>query len=330
MCTFFAVSRSGYYAFVHSLDRPEKDAALAEVIAQQRERSFCTYGYRRMWLWLKSQNIFHNPKTVLRVMKKYGLLSEIRRRRKWQQMGQQVHRYENLLNREFHADRPNSKWVTDISYIHTKQGVLYLSMIRDLYDNSIVAYKTGTEQTVSLVLDTIQLAMRKEKKRAAAELHLHSDQGFQYTSRAYFNLTQAYVCPSRLPNRTRPNAAGTGGRPTGAAGRPAAGRARSRPGRAGAQDGAGAPGAPRRSAHVDQRKSYRLRRESDAALIPLIARPVRLQLRAVLPCPGHPPDLSERGLFLHRDRGGTGKQGAHAEKGACTVNEAAVCPDQPG
>ncbi|MFR5589521.1 MAG: IS3 family transposase [Lawsonibacter sp.] len=193
----FAVSRSGYYAFVHRLDRPEKDPALAKVIAQQRERSFRTYGYRRMWLWLKSQNIFCNPKTVLRIMKKYDLLSEIRRRRKWQQMGQQVHRYENLLNRGFHADGPNRKWVTDISYIHTKQGVLYLSMIRDLYDNSIVAYKTGTEQTVGLVLDTIRLAMKREKKKVAAELHLHSDQGFQYTSRAYFNLTQAYgITPS--------------------------------------------------------------------------------------------------------------------------------------
>ncbi len=97
-------------------------------------------------------------------MKKYGLLSEIRRRRKWQQIGQQVHKYKNLLNREFHADRLNSKWVTDISYIHTKQGVLYLSMIRDLYDNSIVAYKTGTQQTVNLVLDTICLAMKREKR----------------------------------------------------------------------------------------------------------------------------------------------------------------------
>ena len=69
-----------------------------------------------------------------------------------------------LLNRQFHADRPNSKWVTDISYIHTKQGVLYLSMIRDLYDNSIVAYKTGTQQTVNLVLDTIRLAMTQGEK----------------------------------------------------------------------------------------------------------------------------------------------------------------------
>ena len=197
MCKFFGVSRSGYYAFVHRLGKSEKDAALAEIIAQQQERNSRTYGYRRMWLWLKKQNIFCNPKTVLRIMKKYNLLSEIRRRRKWRQMGQQVHKYENLLNRDFHADKPNSKWVTDISYIHTKQGVLYLSMIRDLYDNSIVAYKTGTQQTVNLVLDTIHLAMKQEKKRVAAELHLHSDQGFQYTSLAYFQLTKQYgITPS--------------------------------------------------------------------------------------------------------------------------------------
>lgn len=68
------------------------------------------------------------------------------------------------------AVRPNEKWVTDISYIHTKEGILYLSMIRDLYDNSIVAYKTASRQTVNLVLDTIRLAMKKEK--VAAELQL--------------------------------------------------------------------------------------------------------------------------------------------------------------
>ena len=130
-------------------------------------------------------------------MKKYDLLSEIRRRKRWINMGQQIHRYENLLNRQFQADKPNNKWVTDISYIHTKEGVLYLSMIRDLYDNSIVAYKTGTSQNVNLVLDTIRLAIRRVKREVAAELQLHSDQGFQYTSQAYFKLTQKYgITPS--------------------------------------------------------------------------------------------------------------------------------------
>ena len=99
-------------------------------------------------------------------MKKYGILSEIRRKRKWQNLGQQIHRYKNLLNRQFSADKPNSKWVTDISYIQTKEGVLYLSMIRDLYDNSIVAYKTATQQTINLVLDTIRLAIAGEHNGA--------------------------------------------------------------------------------------------------------------------------------------------------------------------
>ena len=197
MCKFFGVSRSGYYAFIHRLDRPDRDADLAEAIRRKQQECRSTYGYRRMQLALAANGIYRNPKTVLRVMKKYDLLSEIRRRRKWINMGQQVHRYENLLNRQFQSDRPNHKWVTDISYIHTKQGILFLSMIRDLYDNSIVAYKTGTEQTINLVLDTIRLAMRKEKKKVAAELQLHSDQGFQYTSQAYFKLTQKYgITPS--------------------------------------------------------------------------------------------------------------------------------------
>ena len=197
MCKFFCVSRSGYYDFVKRVGAYENDAELVQKIAECQNEADNTYGYRRVWKWLKDRNIKRNPKTVLRIMKKYGLLSEIRRHRKWVNLGQQIHRYENLLNRQFRADRPNAKWVTDISYIHTKEGVLYLSMIRDLYDNSIVAYKTATKQTVNLVLDTIRLAMKKEKKRVAAELQLHSDQGFQYTSTAYFKLTQSYgITPS--------------------------------------------------------------------------------------------------------------------------------------
>ena len=195
MCKFFEVSRSGYYDFVKRMDRPEQDAELANEIRICQRSTDNTYGYRRVWLWLERRKMHRNPKTVLRVMKKYGLLSEIRRRRKWVNLGQQIHKYDNLLNRQFRANSPNRKWVTDISYIHTKEGILYLSMIRDLYDNSIVAYKTASRQTVSLVLDTIRLAMKKEK--VAAELQLHSDQGFQYTSQAYFKLTQSYgITPS--------------------------------------------------------------------------------------------------------------------------------------
>lgn len=196
MCQFFGVSRSGYYDFCKRINTPEPDAELAKLLKGQQERCRQTYGYRRMWLWLEKQGIHHNPKTVLRVMKKYDLLAEIRRAKKWVQMEVQTHKYENLLNRDFRADAPNKKWVTDISYIHTGEGILYLSMIRDLYDNSIVAYKTATHQTVNLVLDTIRLARQKEKV-VAGNLQLHSDQGSQYTSQEYYNLTKEYgITPS--------------------------------------------------------------------------------------------------------------------------------------
>ena len=92
MCAVFGVSRSGYYDHVKRMDRPEKDAPLAALLRKQQEHCFQTYGYRRMHLWLERQGIHHNPKTILRIMKKYGLLSEIRRKRKWKALGQQVHK----------------------------------------------------------------------------------------------------------------------------------------------------------------------------------------------------------------------------------------------
>ena len=110
--------------------------------------------------------------------------------------------YPNLLNRNFSADRPNQKWATDISYIRTGQGFLFLSIIRDLYDNSIVAYKTAPEQSTKLVLDTVRAAKGKEK--VTAELQLHSDQGFQYTSQAYFKLTQRYGITPSMSRRGNP------------------------------------------------------------------------------------------------------------------------------
>ena len=198
MCAFFEVSRSGYYDFVKRFEKPEKNAQIVALIREHQAYCDRTYGYLRIWRWLKNEKkIERNPKTILKIMRENELLSEIRRPRPWRRMGEQLHKYENLLNRNFSAIHPNSKWVTDISYIQTTQGVLYLSIIRDLYDNSIVAYKTSAHQTVSLVLDTIHLAMRTEKRAVAGELQLHSDQGFQYTSQAYFNLTQEYgITPS--------------------------------------------------------------------------------------------------------------------------------------
>lgn len=203
MCRFFGVSRSGYYRYVKNLDRPRKNADIADMIRQCHQACRRTYGYRRVQIWLEQERgIRLNEKTVLRIMRDYDLLSQIRRRRPYNKAVECLRRYPNLLNREFRAERPNQKWVTDISYIQTGEGVLYLSIIRDLYDNSIVAHKTSVRQTAKLVTDTLRLAKRKEK--VTAELQLHSDQGFQYASAAYFGMTQAYGITPSMSRRGNP------------------------------------------------------------------------------------------------------------------------------
>jgi len=172
MCEFFKVSRSGYYDFVKKMERPDKDESLAKQIAECQKQTKGTYGYRRAKIWLlRETGLVINHKAVLRIMNKYGLLSKIRKPRPLYMRQQALRRYENLIDRNFKADKPNSKWVTDISYIHTKEGVLYLSAIKDLYDNFIVAYDTGTIQDYTLVDRTI----KKAKREVADGLVLHSD-----------------------------------------------------------------------------------------------------------------------------------------------------------
>lgn len=201
MCRFFEVSRSGYYSYLHRKDIPDRDLPLANLIKECQEQNHRTYGYRRIQIWLERQGIYRNPKTVLRVMQKYNLLSVVRRK-KFHYCSQYLHRYPNILNRDFTAERPNQKWVTDISYIKTGQGFLYLSIIRDLYDNSIVSYKTSKEQSIKLVLDTIKAAKSKEK--VTGELQLHSDQGFQYTCHEYYKLTKEYGISPSMSRRGNP------------------------------------------------------------------------------------------------------------------------------
>ena len=82
MCRFFTVSRSGYYDFIRRMDKPAKDMELAELNKKCQTQTSQTYGYRRVTIWLERNGIHHNPKTVLRVMRKYSLLSVVRRRKK--------------------------------------------------------------------------------------------------------------------------------------------------------------------------------------------------------------------------------------------------------
>jgi len=142
------------------------------------------YGYRRIMLnvnrILESQ---YNHKRIYRLMKSVNLTSVIRKKRKRYIHSTPQITAENVLNREFTADRPNEKWLTDVTEFKLTTGKkAYLSAILDLGDNSIVSYVLGTSNNNQLVFDTLDQAIAAN---TTAKPIFHSDRGFQYTSRIF-------------------------------------------------------------------------------------------------------------------------------------------------
>jgi len=188
ICKILGVSRSGYYKWSKNLTtkRTKKEQVVAEMIKSYQEITHSTYGYRRMTIWLNSvKDIKINHKTVLRIMKKYGLCSKIRRNRKIKSICEAVHTYENMLKRKFSTNIKNQKWTTDITQFKGSNGILYLSALKDLYDGAILGYAYASNSKTPLVLNTIKQASRYLTDSKNNITILHSDQGAQYTSNEY-------------------------------------------------------------------------------------------------------------------------------------------------
>jgi putative transposase len=202
MCRFFEIARSAYYAWVARLDQSDQDADLLALVQQAYQASRQTYGYRRIRLWLqREQGLYINHKTVLRLMRKLGIQSVVRKRKPYPKLKPMTrwHRYPNHLQRDFQAQGPNQKWATDVTYIPTQQGWVYCAVIQDLFDGFIVGHQVLRRNTIDLVTTPLRQALAKQK--VTAELLLHSDQGHQYCSHAYFVLTQQYAI---TPSMSRP------------------------------------------------------------------------------------------------------------------------------
>ena len=196
MCKVFQGSRSGYYAWRKRQQQMLKDQWLIDLIMECQQKCNYTYGCRRVKRWLaRTKNKKVNLKAVLRIMRKLDALAQIRRRRAYTHYKQDAFKYKNLLNRQFHQEKPNQFWVTDITYIPLQNRMLYMCAVLDLCGRTVLAWRIGDDMTSSLVTSTVRDALIQEK--VAGGLALHSDQGSQYTSKAYFDLTQEYhVSPS--------------------------------------------------------------------------------------------------------------------------------------
>lgn len=187
LCKLFRVSRSGYYAFLKrkGTDRDQEAKALIQKVY---ERYNGVYGYRQIQLFLlQDHGVWMNHKKVLRIMQDLGIRSRIRLKRRCNYAtseGDRVAR--NILKRDFKADAPNQKWVTDITQYRVGEKWLYLSAIKDLFNNEIIAYQMSVRNDNELVLRTFQQAWSQQKD--VTGLIVHSDQGFQYTSHAYHDM----------------------------------------------------------------------------------------------------------------------------------------------
>ncbi|MCP4540413.1 MAG: IS3 family transposase [Chloroflexi bacterium] len=186
MCRMLDVSSSGYYAW---RKRPASKREMAnqelykkiEVVYNENHQ---VYGSPRIYRALKKQGVVCSENRVARLMRLRSLQARQTKRFKTTTKRNKAHPVApNLLNRNFEADRPNQKWLTDITYISTLEGWLYLAAVLDLYSRRIIGWAMSDRMTSDLTVDALMMAIAQRQPKLAL-LH-HSDQGSQYTDGTY-------------------------------------------------------------------------------------------------------------------------------------------------
>jgi transposase InsO family protein len=189
MCQELGVSASGYYVW---RDRPLSGREMANRELFQKieivyNESLGVYGSPRIYAELKAQDVACSENRVARLMRLYGLRAKQTRRFKTTTKRNKAHPVApNLLKRDFAADRPNQKWLADITYIPTQEGWLYLAAILDLYSRRIIGWAMSDRMTSDLTIAALEMALLQNKPED--DLLHHSDQGSQYTDHKYQGL----------------------------------------------------------------------------------------------------------------------------------------------
>lgn len=183
LCRCAGISRQAYYQYRNrnKSENEIKNTKLVDVILEVYEDVDGIYGYRQMTLAVNRKlDAKYNHKRIYRLMKILGLRSVTRKKKNNYVKSTPDYVAENILNRDFIANKANKKWVTDVTeFKYGANKKAYLSAIMDLYDNSMVAFKIGHSNNNQLVFDTLEEAIKNNLK---AKPLIHSDRGYQYTS----------------------------------------------------------------------------------------------------------------------------------------------------
>jgi putative transposase len=177
------IKRSTYYYWVKNLDRPDSDAELMELIQSIYNEHEGRFGYRRIRDELRNRGHQVNHKKVQRIMRKMGLKCMVRMKKYRSYKGNVGTIAPNILDRNFKAEKPNEKWVTDITEFKLFGEKLYLSPILDLYNGEIISYTLDSRPTYSLVSTMLDQAL--ERLNEDDKLLIHSDQGWHYQMSKY-------------------------------------------------------------------------------------------------------------------------------------------------
>ena len=175
--------RATFYYHLKCMQRADKYAqAKAEIAAIYHENKG-RYGYRRITMSLRSRGLLLNHKTVQRLMRELDLVCRVRIKKYRSYKGEVGKIAPNLLNRDFHAERPNQKWVTDVTEFSQHGQKMYLSPILDLHNGYLVSYTISERPVLSMI--TSMLEKVYEAIPDGTDLILHSDQGWQYQHKSY-------------------------------------------------------------------------------------------------------------------------------------------------
>lgn len=185
MCRVLGVSRSGYHAWV---DRPEsarsqRHRTLTEKIRHFHQASRETYGAPRILEDLRDTGEQVGENTVALLMKRAGIVPKTVRKFRVTTDSRKTVAAPNLLAQRFTVERPNQRWVSDITFIPTREGWLYLAVIIDLYSRAVIGWAMDERMKTTLVTDALKMALMRRKVRSP--LLLHSDQGCQYAATDY-------------------------------------------------------------------------------------------------------------------------------------------------
>ena len=175
--------RATFYYHLKRLTKADKYAQTKEEIKVIYHENKGRYGYRRITTALHNRGIHLNHKTVQRLMKQLGLICRVRIKKYRSYKGEVGKIAPNLLNRDFHAEKPNQKWVTDVTEFSLFGQKLYLSPILDLHNGYLVSYSISDRPVLSMVTTMLNKAF--ERIPDGTGLILHSDQGWQYQHKQY-------------------------------------------------------------------------------------------------------------------------------------------------